>query len=308
MPCNPRDSAVQGQEVALQIQYFDVCGDKVMADDTPSVQISDLDGNIILASTNENVDHLGDGLYQYIYRVDPLGDAGLWTDDWNAVIDESPLSTSFIFTVISPSTGLSANTGPGKVSLADDVVFDFSPEEIVGVNILLKYLKSRLRSTGKKPVRDINGSYVLDDAGEIVTEACNVFEDEILICFLLQALHELNSTPFFTAYLFSDDLIKTTLSQLVVEGSFIFAIASQSLVEKGREFQISDGGVSYQPPQLADFLSSTYGTWLSSYREKLKFVKNSIRPGPRGYGTHTNLGGSSPAYTRLRHLRARRIV
>ena len=82
----------------------------------------------------------------------------------------------------------------------------------------------------------------------------------------------------------------------------------QALVEKGRDFTISDGGISYQPPQLGDFLSTQYNNFLSSYRERLKFIKNNIRPGPQGFGTYTNLSSGAPAFARLRHLRARRVL
>jgi len=68
MPCNPRDAAVQGQEVALQIQYFDTCNDPVVADEIPSIEITDLDGNVLVVSTATDVSHLGEGLYQYIFR------------------------------------------------------------------------------------------------------------------------------------------------------------------------------------------------------------------------------------------------
>jgi len=308
MPCNPRDSAVQGQEVALQIQYYDSCGDKVSADKTPSIQITDLDGNVVLEATNKNIDYLGDGLYQYTFRVPPSGDAGTWVDHWTAEIDKAQLVTSFGFNVITPSSGISATTGPGKISISDEVSFDFCQEEIYGINILLKFLKMRLLSVGKKPVRDINGAFVLDADGSPVTEDCSVFDDNVLICFLMQALSEFNSTPFFTAYTFSDQIIQNLFSQIIVEGAYVFALASQSILEKGRDFTITDGGVSYQPPQLGDFLQSQYGTWLSSYRERLKFIKNSIRPGPRSYGTYSNLTSAAPAVTRLRHLRSRRIT
>ena len=88
----------------------------------------------------------------------------------------------------------------------------------------------------------------------------------------------------------------------------IMAMASQSLVEKGRDFTVSDGGISYQPPQLGDFLASQYNNWLSNYRERLKFIKNNIRPGPQAFGTFTNLASGAPAVNRLRHLRSRRII
>ena len=308
MPCNPRDLAVQGQEVALQIQYFDTCGDKVVADSTPTIEILDVDGNVLVAETSTDVTHLGDGLYQYIYRVPDDNDAGIWTDTWSAEIDTAVLDTTFTFTVITPSSGLTTTTGPGKISLADDVSLDFSDEELAGINLLLKMLKARLQSTGEKPVRDENGAFVYDGYGELVTEECNVFSDDILISFLCMALSEFNSVPFFTAYTFADSIVQSLFMHIIVEGAHVFALASQSILEKGRDFTISDGGVNYQPPQLGDFLQTYYSNWLSSYRERLQFIKNSIRPGPRSFGTYTNAASGAPAFTRLRHLRARRII
>ena len=102
-------------------------------------------------------------------------------------------------------------------------------------------------------------------------------------------------------------VIRTLFPAAIVEGAYIFSLASQAIIEKGRDFTLSDGSVNYQPPQLGDFLQSHYSGWLTSYRERLKFIKNSIRPGPRAFGTCTNLSSGAPAFTRLRHLRARRI-
>jgi len=308
MPCFPRDGAVQGQEVTLQIQYYDSCGDKVPADKTPTVQIVDLDGLVVLAPTSDDVEYLGDGLYQFNYRVPDTGDAGLWMDEWSATIDGAILDTVATFTVVTPSNGLTADIGNGRIRIADDVSLDFSDEEIYGINLLLKYLKARLRSTGLRPLRDEDGAFITDGYGEILTEECNVFDNEVLVTLLCQALSEFNLVPFFTSYTFADQTIQTLFAQLIVEAAYVFALASQSLLEKGRDFTITDGGVNYQPPQLGDFIQTHYGTWLTSYRERLRFVKNSIRPGPRSYGTHTNLTGAAPAYTRLRHLRARRIT
>lgn len=315
MPCNPRNSAVQGQGVALQIQFYDSCGSKVMADEIPTVEIYDQDNNLLLTSNPDDVNHLGDGLYEYVYTVPSDGDTGTWRDRWVAKIGGADLDTdtlpedmSLSFTVVTPNFGLSIDSGPGKIKIADDVVFDFSPEEIEGINILLKFLKARLRSVGKRPQRDEFGAFLYDGYGELVTDDCDVFTNDILVTLLMQALSEFNSTPFFTGYSFADPLVKNLFAQVIVEGAYVFALASQSLLEKGRDFTISDGGISYQPPQLGDFLNTHYSNWLTSYRERLKFIKNNIRPGPMNFGTHTNLTGAAPAYLRLRHLRARRIV
>ena len=194
------------------------------------------------------------------------------------------------------------------VSLGDDVDFDFSEAELTGINVLLKFLKARLRSDGLKPSRDEYGAFITDGYGELVMEECNVFSDELLACFLCSALSEFNMVPFFTSFTFADEIIYKTFSSAIVEGAYIVGLASQAMVEKGRDFTISDGGISYQPPALGDFLQAHYQNFLTSYRERLKNIKNSIRPGPVGYGTFTNLSSGAPAFVRLRHLRSRRII
>lgn len=300
---NSRDSAIIGENVELSIQYYGTDGLPQDASEIPTITISNGEGTTFIAETSDGVTKKDTGLYSYTYYVKESLSKGVYEDTWSATIDGIELTNSFNFIVTSSSSAIT-----GTVSLGDEVNFDFSEEELNGLNILLKYLKCRLRSNGKKPVRDEFGAFQYDSYGDMLYEECNVFSDEILACFLSQALSEFNMVPFFTYYSFADRLIFTTFSQLVVEGAYIVALASQSLLEKGRDFSISDGGISYQPPQLGDFLSSHYSNWLSNYRERLKFIKNNIRPGPVGYGTYTNLGSAAPAVTRLRHLRARRIV
>jgi len=305
-----RSSAFRGKTIRLKIQYYNSEGAPQDADFTPYVKIIDSSGNIEYSKSNAQVVRESIGLYYFDFAVDPDDKEGMYQDYWEASMVGVPLYNYFNFLVLDEGD-LSEATG--VVRLGDDVNFDFSDEEIAGLNILLKYLKSRLRSDGRKPVRDQYGAFVYTEGydgydGEMVYEECNVFSDEILVCFLCQALSEFNMVPFFTSYTFADNLIHKMFSQLIVEGAYIVALASQSLVEKGRDFTISDGGISYQPPQLGDFLASQYNNWLSSYRERLKFIKNNLRSGPVGFGTFTNMTSGAPAVSRLRHLRARKII
>jgi len=300
---NVRSKAIRGETVVLSIQYYGTDGLPVNADTTPEITIKDLDGTTVISSTAVGVNRVDVGLYEYEYTVPKLAEKGNWTDTWYTTISGISVQNVFQFLVVDE-----ASATAGSIRLGDDVEFDFNEQEILGINILLKYLKARLRSSGRKPVRDEYGAILYDGYGEVITEECNVFSDELLICFLCQALSEFNMVPFFTSFLFSDEVIYKLFSAAIVEGAYVFATASQALVEKGRDFTISDGGLSYQPPALGDFLSTHYGTWLSSYRERLKFIKNSIRPGPVNFGTYSNLSSGSPAFNRLRHLRARRII
>jgi hypothetical protein len=300
---NDRNRAIRGENVELSIQYYGTDGLPSDADETPEIRITNPNGDVIVASTSTGVTRVDLGLYIYTYSVSATTDKGLWTDTWVAQVDGSTLSNEFKFLVADEASAVS-----GAARLGDEVEFDFSEAEITGLNILLKYLKARVKSDGQKPSRDEYGAFIYDGYGELVMEECNVFTDEVLVCFLCSALSEFNMVPFFTSYSFADEIIYKTFSHAIVEGATILALSAQSLVEKGRDFTISDGGISYQPPALGDFLASNYNNFLSSYRERLKFIKNSIRPGPQSFGTYTNLSSGAPAFTRLRHLRSRRIV
>jgi len=297
-----RHSAVQGHDLLLSVQYYGVDGEPEDADAIPSIEIFTPSGIKVLGPTTDGIEHISEGLYHYTYPLAEDAEIGLWTDRWTSTVDEIELVDEFKFLV---KTGEGTT---GTVKLGDDVVFNFTDEEINGINILLKLLKMRLRSNGTKPVRDRYGAFVYDEDGNLVTEECNVFSDDILVGFLMMALSDFNAIPFFTTYQFSDEIIKTLFASFIIEGAYIFAIASQALIEKGREFTISDGGVNYTPPQLEGVLTSQFSTWMTSYRERVKFVKNSIRPGPSGFGTYSSLYSGSPSINRLKHLRARRIL
>ncbi len=300
---NNRNNAFRGETVRLSIQYYGPDGLPADATGLPQIKIVAIDGTTLVASTSSGVVREGVGLYSYSYAIDENARKGLWTDTWYATVEEALLTNEFKFLVLDH-----ASATAGSVSVGDDVSFDFSEAEITGINILLKYLKARLRSEGQKPARDAYGAFIYDANGNMVMVDCPVFSDEILVTFLIAALSEFNMIPFFTSYTFADRIIYTTFAHAITEGAYILAVASQALVEKGRDFNISDGGINYQPPQLGDFLQSNYNNFLTSYRDRLKFIKNSIRPSPVSYGTYSNLSSGAPAWTRLRHLKGRRIV
>jgi hypothetical protein len=305
---NNRNQAVRGETVELSIQYYGVDGLPKDAVSTPEIQITDINGDIVVATTSTGVSREDKGLYLYSYEVGATVDTGLWTDYWTADIGGTGVSSEFKFLVTGSPSSEAGSAEPGTISLGDEVDFGFSDAELVGLNILLKHLKSRVRSDGKKPSRDRYGAFITDGYGEMVMEECNVFSDEVLACFLSASLSEFNMVPFFTSFTFADEIIYKTFSHAITEGAVILALSSQALVEKGRDFTISDGGISYQPPALGDFLNSQYQNFMTSYRERLKFIKNSIRPNPTSFGTFTNLSSGAPAFVRLRHLRSRKII
>ena len=306
MATSTRSNAYRGAKVELKVQYYGPDGFAKDANATPKIQIKDANGTLILAATNTGVLRVSEGLYKYVFDVGTTVEKGLWVDTWAATVSGVNLSDSFNFLVTDQSSA--AALGATTIKLADSVDFDFSHAELTGINILMKYLKARVRSDGKKPKRDAYGAFVTDGYGELVLEDCNVFTDEILATFLCISLSEFNMVPFFTSFTFADQIIYKTFAHMIVEGAVILALASQSLIEKGREFTISDGGINYQPAALADHLNTQYNNLLSGHLERLKFIKDSIRPNPTSYGTFTNLSSGAPAFVRLRHLRSRKII
>jgi len=301
---NDRSRAILGQAVELIVTFYGFDGAPTQSSPPPTISIVNSTNNTIVLETTAGITNTSTGVYKYTYNVPSSGERGIWKDIWTATVDGVEIVNEFNFLVVSDSTAVP----DGNIKLGDDVLFDFTQEELEGLNVLIKYLKCRLRSDGTKPKRDKFGAFIFDAYGEMLTEECNVFSDEILACFLCQSLSEFNSTPFFTSYIFSDQIIYKTFSNVIVEGAYVVGLASQALLEKGRDFTISDGGISYQPPQLGDFLQSHYQNWLTTYRERLKFIKASIRPGASTFGTYSNLSSGSPAFARLRHIRQRKIV
>jgi len=288
----------RGRAVELYVRFLDAAGNPVNADATPRVEITDSVGTIQKSLTNIGVSLADDpGLYLFSYTIPLTAPDGYWSDRWVAVIGNETVTTTFDFQVLSAGTMQEAeepNHEPG-----DDVDFKFCKEEVAGINKLLKILKKRLKSSGVRKVPD--------GAGGFIDEPCNIFSDTELICFLINSLSEFNQIPHFTSFTFADQVICERFLDVLVQGAVLLALAAQALIEKGREFSISDNGVTYQPPAVSDILNTQYSTQLADYKEKLKFIKANIKPAPVALGTF-RVTSINPNFLRLRHLRQRQIL
>jgi hypothetical protein len=130
----------------------------------------------------------------------------------------------------------------------------------------------------------------------------------MLIDFIATTITNFNAIPFFSFYTFEDTLFIDQFMAILVEGATLIALASQALIERGREFQITDNGVNFNPPTVSELLQTQYSALLASYDTKLKFIKDSMRPSPLSLGTFsmTN-GGLNPAIRALRHRREKQL-
>ena len=87
----------------------------------------------------------------------------------------------------------------------------------------------------------------------------------------------------------------------------MLALSSQALIERGREYNLTDNGVSLTPPTISELLNTQWSTELTNHLERTKMIKNSMKPSPLGAGTLTGSVARAPQFARLRWLRARQI-
>lgn len=290
---------IRGRTVDLYVRFTDEMGNPANTDETPTVTITDQNGVVRRAASNIGVSLVNDnqpGLYRLSYDIPEAMPDGYATDTWTADIGETSVTNSFEFNVL--TDGEISQAEPPTFDPGDDVPWNFTKEEAHGINILLKMVKPRLKSDGTRKIR--SGNTTID-------AECNIFTDAELITFLVNSLSEFNAYPHFTSYTFADEQISGIFADIIVQGAVLLALAAQTLIERGREFSITDAGVTYQPPAVSEILNSQFTTQLADYKEKLKAIKTNLKPAALGLGSW-RITSISPNFLRLRHLRARQII
>jgi len=284
-------------QVNLTVQFKDGTGAPIDMDSFPQISIIQPSGLVALAPTSAGVAHVAPGKYSFIYTVPINGPYGNFMDIWTGYINGYRVESAFNFLVA--HTQVPAINTDGYVHLGDDPGFKYSQAAIKNINKLIKSLRARLNSAGKARSTDSYGNVVYVD--------CDIFSVDMLTTFLATALWDFNQVPYFTFFQFDETDFVEQFGEILVEGATLYALSSKALIERGREFQITDNGLNFNPPTVSELMSTQYSTLLSHYWEKLKYIKNSLRPAPRGLGTFSMNSGINPAFARLRHLRSRRI-
>lgn len=285
-------------QVNLTIQFKDPMGNPIDTDSFPTISIVQPSGLVAIAPTSAGVAKIGTGKYSFIFTVPINGPYGVFNDIWVGYINGFRVETTFSFVVVGTQTP-SINTD-GYVHLGDDPGFNYSQAATKNINKLVKALRARLNSAGKARATDPYGNAIFVD--------CDIFSVDMLVTFLATALWDFNQVPYFTFFQFDDDLFVEQFGEILIEGATLYALSSKALIERGREFQITDNGLNFNPPTVSEIMMTQYSSLLSHYWEKLKYIKNSLRPAPRGLGVFSMNSGLNPAFARLRHLRARRII
>lgn len=298
-----RTGVNQSETIRLSIQFKDQALNFVDPPAPPTITIVDPTNTVIIsANSTSGVIRQDVGLFYYDFIVPQNGMLGSWSDIWSVSVNNRPFNKMLNFVVNKATDPVIAEAGQE---------IDVSLSEAGGSNVLvlMKLLRARLGSEGIRHKRDQFGRYLRDVNGNFIDEPCNVFTTDELYRFLQASLAEFNSIPHFTAFTFNDTAFVDTFKHELTEGAVILGLASQALKEKGREFQITDDALSYQPPMIADFLKGFFTDFLNSYRERIKMIKCSMKPAPIGFGSAPSLGGmGNPSVKRLRHLRSRQII
>lgn len=138
--------------------------------------------------------------------------------------------------------------------------------KVANLLILLKMLETRLAAK-QIGFTDFSGIQV----------ETSIYTTDRLMTFLEMSLSEFNQVPYFTNFSFEDDKFIEQFSAILVEGAAIIALASQSLLEKGKEYAFSNGGVSHSPPEVSFLLDSQYSQMYSMHWNKLKYIKRYIK-------------------------------
>jgi len=284
--------------INLTVQFNDQNGNPVNTDSFPSVSIVSPSGLVILSPTSAGVTNIGTGKYQFQFTVPINGPFGVFNDNWVGFINGFRVTASLSFVVA--HTDLPAINSDGYVALGDDPGFNFSQTALLNINKVIKAMKARLNSSGKSPSVDANGNLMYVD--------CDIFSTQVLTTFACMALSKFNQTPYFTFFTYDETHIIDQFFDILAELAWLYALASQALIERGREFTITDNSVNFNPPSVAEMLNTQYNTDLAHAWDQLKYIKNSIRPGPKGLGVFGMTSGNNPAFMRLRHMRERRII
>jgi hypothetical protein len=134
---------------------------------------------------------------------------------------------------------------------------------------LLKMLQARLSTKSKHKSHDMFGNIQYIDA--------DIYSTETLMTFLEMSLSDFNCIPHFTNFSFEDSPIVEKFASLLVEGAVIYALGSQALLERGREYTTVDNGVTLSPPTVSELLQTQYAQLYQIHWEKLKYVKSHIK-------------------------------
>ncbi len=283
------------QTIQLLAKFYDFTGSLTDLDSFPTVSLIQPSGGVYMQPTSAGVFRLSVGVYGFDFEIPYTVDLGTWSDRWLGLLNGFDVQAEFNFVI--SSTQQPTLPTDGYVYLGQDPGFNFSQVAIANINTLVKGLKNRLNSSGKAAVKDEFNNTIFQD--------CDIFTIDQLVTFLVTALSAFNMIPTFTEFTFEDSEIIRTFYAIIMQHAVLSAMAAKSLIEAGREFAITDNGISWSPPGVSEKLMNQYTAEMGNWTEATKLIKQNMKPLGRGISCYASLG--SPRLRVLRSLRARQI-
>jgi len=285
-------------KVLLSVSFKDGDGYLTDPDFPATITIVQPNGQILVGPTGVGIERLSVGSYAYTLTIPPNGPYGVFQDVWIATIDNYRVESVLSFVVV--GTDIPSVNSDGFAKLGDEYPFHYSQVAIKNINKIMKMVKARLNSSGKIKIKDSFGN------DQFVN--CDIFSVETLTTFIAMALAYFNSIPYFTFFTMDDDGFIAQFGEILAEGAVMWAMASQALIERGREYQISDNGLSFTPPTVSELLNSQSSAMMQQYYDQVKLIKNSLRPAALGLGVFSLNSSVNPAFKRMRHNQKGRAI
>lgn len=113
------------------------------------------------------------------------------------------------------------------------------------------------------------GTVAKDEYGKDVY--VDIFSNEQITTYLEASLLRVN-VLFKKGFLTLHEKEVFDFADLIIQGAVITALASKALLERGREFAINDGVVSYAPPSVSATLMAQWEIESNDYRSKVNFL------------------------------------
>lgn len=147
-------------------------------------------------------------------------------------------------------------------------ITNLSSEGVKNSQLLINLLEHRLASRGNKKATDTHGNVVYVET--------SIYSLDMLGAFIHLSISEFNQIPYFTNFTLNDSRFIDCFTEVIIEGAVLHALASNALLERGREFSVTDNGITFDPPSMSEILNTQYSTLLIHHLEKLKIIKNAI--------------------------------
>jgi len=288
--------ANQTDTIQLRAEFRGPDGIRTDLDTFPEFSVIQPSGNVALEPTTLGVYRVSTGLYGFDYDICYNCPIGVYTDVWSGTLNSLTVYQTGNFVV--QNTQLPAINTDGYIHIGDEVPFCYSQNALLNINKIIKVMRARLSSQGKARIKDEYGNYKYID--------CDIYTIPQLATFAAVSLPAFNEIPHFTWYTWEDTDFVDQFLDVLAQHATVFALASKVMLERGREFDITDNGTSFRPPGVSDVLQTQYTTELNNWWEKVKLIKQNMKPMGIGLGTLRPMA-INPAYLRLRHLRARQI-